>query len=97
MRAIADALGGHCRTLRRTAVGPFTVDDADEDRVLPPLAALPHLPERELSRDEVAHVRSGRSLAGDAEGPIALWADGALVAVGVGQAGVVRPETVLPG
>ena len=97
VRAIADALGGHCRTLRRTAVGPFTVDDADEDHVLPPLAALPHLPERELSRDEVALVRSGRSLAGDAEGPIVLWADGALVAVGVGQAGVVRPETVLPG
>jgi tRNA pseudouridine55 synthase len=28
VRAIADALGGHCRTLRRTAVGPFSVVDA---------------------------------------------------------------------
>jgi tRNA pseudouridine55 synthase len=28
VRAIADALGGHCRTLRRTEVGPFTVADA---------------------------------------------------------------------
>jgi tRNA pseudouridine55 synthase len=28
IRAIAHALGGHCRTLRRTAVGPFTVDEA---------------------------------------------------------------------
>jgi tRNA pseudouridine55 synthase len=28
VRAIAEALGGHCRTLRRTAVGPFTVEDA---------------------------------------------------------------------
>jgi len=28
IRAIADALGGHCRTLRRTEVGPFSVDDA---------------------------------------------------------------------
>jgi tRNA pseudouridine55 synthase len=28
VRAIADALGGHCRTLRRTAVGPFDVSDA---------------------------------------------------------------------
>ena len=26
VRAIADALGGHCRTLRRTEVGPFSVD-----------------------------------------------------------------------
>jgi tRNA pseudouridine55 synthase len=28
VRAIADALGGHCRTLRRTEVGPFTVAEA---------------------------------------------------------------------
>jgi tRNA pseudouridine55 synthase len=28
IRAIADALGGHCRTLRRTEVGPFSIDDA---------------------------------------------------------------------
>ena len=28
VRAIADALGGHCRTLRRTEVGPFSVEDA---------------------------------------------------------------------
>jgi tRNA pseudouridine55 synthase len=28
VRAIAIALGGHCTTLRRTAVGPFSVDEA---------------------------------------------------------------------
>ena len=28
VRAIAHALGGHCRTLRRTEVGPFTVAEA---------------------------------------------------------------------
>jgi tRNA pseudouridine55 synthase len=28
VRAIAGALGGHCRTLRRTEVGPFSVADA---------------------------------------------------------------------
>lgn len=28
VRSIADALGGHCVSLRRTEVGPFTVDDA---------------------------------------------------------------------
>ena len=28
IRAIADAAGGHCRTLRRTEVGPFEVSDA---------------------------------------------------------------------
>lgn len=36
VRAIAEALGGHCRTLRRTAVGPFSIEDAHapEDFVL---------------------------------------------------------------
>jgi tRNA pseudouridine55 synthase len=43
VRAIADALGGHCATLRRTAVGPFTVVEADETRVLPLEEALPRL------------------------------------------------------
>ncbi|MHB8470301.1 MAG: tRNA pseudouridine(55) synthase TruB [Gaiellaceae bacterium] len=28
VRAIAEALGGHCRSLRRTEVGPFSIDDA---------------------------------------------------------------------
>jgi len=36
VRAVAEALGGHCRTLRRTAVGPFSIEDAHapEDFVL---------------------------------------------------------------
>jgi tRNA pseudouridine55 synthase len=34
VRAIADALGGHCRTLRRTEVGPFHVDEADPERII---------------------------------------------------------------
>jgi tRNA pseudouridine55 synthase len=96
VRSVADALGGHCRWLRRTAVGPFHVSDADEERVLPPLAALVHLPERRLEDDEAALVRSGRPLAGHGEGPIALWAgEGELVAVGIAGDGLVRPETVV--
>ncbi len=35
VRSIADALGGHCVALRRTAVGPFTVAEADAEQVLP--------------------------------------------------------------
>jgi tRNA pseudouridine55 synthase len=34
IRAIADALGGHCRTLRRLEIGPFTVDEADAGRIV---------------------------------------------------------------
>jgi tRNA pseudouridine55 synthase len=40
VRSIAAELGGHCRTLRRTEVGPFHVDDADPARIIPPEEAL---------------------------------------------------------
>jgi len=40
VRAIAEALGGHCRTLRRTEIGPFSVGEADPERIIPPEEAL---------------------------------------------------------
>jgi len=40
VRAIAEALGGHCRTLRRTEIGPFSVGEADPERIIPPEDAL---------------------------------------------------------
>jgi tRNA pseudouridine55 synthase len=40
VRSIAAELGGHCRTLRRTEVGPFRVEDADPSLVIPPEEAL---------------------------------------------------------
>ena len=43
VRAIAEALGGHCRTLRRTEIGPFSIDEADPERVIPPEDALARL------------------------------------------------------
>jgi tRNA pseudouridine55 synthase len=43
VRAIADALGGHCRTLRRLEIGPFAVDEADPARFIPAEEALARL------------------------------------------------------
>jgi tRNA pseudouridine55 synthase len=43
VRAIAAALGGHCRTLRRTEIGPFSVDEADPGRIIPPEEVLARL------------------------------------------------------
>lgn len=43
VRSIAAALGGHCRTLRRTEVGPFRIAEADPDSILPPEQALARL------------------------------------------------------
>ena len=65
VRSIAGALGGHCLTLRRTAVGPFAVEEADPERWLTVAAALARLP-----ADAVARVPAGvreRVLALEAE------------------------------
>jgi tRNA U55 pseudouridine synthase TruB len=40
VRAVAEALGGHCVSLRRTHVGPFDVAAADPERILVPADAL---------------------------------------------------------
>ena len=45
VRSLADALGGHCVTLRRTEIGPFRVEEADEARVVPLEDALQRLVE----------------------------------------------------
>jgi tRNA pseudouridine55 synthase len=43
VRAIAEHLGGHCVSLRRTEIGPFGVDEADPERIIPPDDALARL------------------------------------------------------
>ena len=79
VRSIADTLGGHCRTLRRTEVGPFAVEAADEERVLPPAEMLPWLPALEVGAEEAAAIRSGRQRA---QADVRTLHDGELVAVG---------------
>jgi tRNA U55 pseudouridine synthase TruB len=43
IRAIADELGGHCVSLRRTEVGPFHIEEADSETIIPPEDALARL------------------------------------------------------
>ena len=43
VRAVADVLGGHCRTLRRLEIGPFSVSEADPERMIDPDEALARL------------------------------------------------------
>jgi tRNA pseudouridine55 synthase len=54
VRSLAAALGGHCRTLRRTEVGPFTVEEATEDlqtvELIDPAAALGRLSDEAVAR-----------------------------------------------
>jgi tRNA pseudouridine55 synthase len=50
VRSIAEALGGHCLTLRRTAIGPLAVEEADPARLVAVAEALGRLPEEALER-----------------------------------------------
>jgi tRNA pseudouridine55 synthase len=95
VRAIADALGGHCVALRRTQVGPFSVDDASEGTILPPLAAVSFLPRRDLNAEDRRLIVTGREIHGEGEGPVALTLGPELVAIGRSNGNEIRPETVL--
>jgi tRNA U55 pseudouridine synthase TruB len=50
VRAVAEALGGHCTSLRRTAVGPFAVEEAGAERLLAVSTVLDRLPDDALAR-----------------------------------------------
>lgn len=89
------ALGGgaHLRSLRRTAVGPYTLDDAvpleqvGPDRVRPLAEAVRHLPSVTVDDEGAAAVRVGKvleraALGVEGEGPWAVFSlDGELLAV----------------
>lgn len=73
---LGTALGGgaHLRNLRRTAIGPFTEAMAmplESMALLPPGAAVGHLPRLDVPRDRVA---VGGVVAGDAAGGDGPWA-----------------------
>lgn len=98
--------GAHLMALRRERIGPLDVADAVPlDELVPgvplrPLrAVLGHLPARELTAAEAAHVRHGRPIAAGAEpeGDVLLCAGGAVLAVGRREGGVLRPRVVLEG
>jgi len=93
--------GAHLRNLRRTAVGPFTIDEArppDDVELLPVVEAVRALPKVVIDEATAASVANGRVLgAPDGTGPWAM-VDGAgrLLAVyetfGTGEA---KPALVL--
>jgi tRNA pseudouridine55 synthase len=66
VRSIAEALGGHCTALRRTAVGPFAVEEADPERLMAVADALARLPREAVTR--VPDAARERVLALAAEG-----------------------------
>ena len=108
---LGEALGGgaHIRSLRRTAVGPWTsdaataLDDLDASAVLPPSQCLPWMETVVVEDDLAEQVRNGRVLGRSAlswagDGPWAVQDTGGdLLAVYEPHTdGRVKPAVVLP-
>jgi tRNA pseudouridine55 synthase len=93
--------GAHLVALRRTAIGPYAVDDAvspdDAGEPLPLDAAVGHLPRLDLDADEAVAASHGRPLgpAGLA-GPYGVFGpDGHLIGVYEDDGPRARPQVIL--
>jgi tRNA pseudouridine55 synthase len=93
---IADLGDAYCEELERTAIGPFRVEDADPERVVPLGEALAFLPGRPLDEAEAAAVRHGRRVAarGDEGGEVRLVHGGQLVAIAEPRGDELQPVVV---
>ena len=78
---IADLGDAYCLELRRTAIGPFDVADADDERIVPLADALAFLPEVRLGGDDARRAGHGVAVRGDAEGFARLTDEAGLIAV----------------
>jgi tRNA pseudouridine55 synthase len=78
---IADLGDAYCLELRRTAIGPFDVADADDERIVPLDDALAFLPAVALEGDEARRAGHGVAVRGDAAGPVRLRDEAGLIAV----------------
>lgn len=65
---VADLGDAYCEELRRTAIGPFDVADADPERIVPLGDALAFLPHRRLGEEEARRAGHGVAVA-DPEPP----------------------------
>jgi tRNA pseudouridine55 synthase len=102
VRSLVTDLGdAYCEELERTAIGPFRLEDADAERLVPLGDALAFLPERVLSADEARAVSHGRAVAAaadpDEQGSaehVRLTFDGELVAIADARAAELKPVVV---
>jgi tRNA pseudouridine55 synthase len=102
-RDLGQALGcgGLVETLRRTRIGQFHVEDAVtlDDQAAPkklrPMSdAVIELPRVDVTAAEAAQLRQGQAIAGTASGQAAVFCDGELIAIVLGDADKLRPVKV---
>jgi tRNA pseudouridine55 synthase len=105
VRSLVTDLGdAYCEELERTAIGPFRLEEADPDRLVPLRDALAFLPERVLSAEEAVAVSHGRSVplgaaAGRRAAPVEgehvrLTHEGDLLAIAEPRAAELKPVVV---
>lgn len=93
---IAELGDAYCEELRRTAVGPFSVDDADPERIVPLNQALEFMPALELTDDDARRAAHGVSVPGEAAGTVRLTDDAGLIGLAEPlPGGLVKPVVVL--
>jgi tRNA pseudouridine55 synthase len=87
---IADLGDAYCLELRRTAIGPFDV--ADAERSVPLGEALAFLPEVRLDADEAGRAAHGVAVPGAAEAEVRLTdADGLIAIAEPRDGGLLKP------
>ena len=91
---IADLGDAYCEELRRTAIGPFHVRDADPGRVLGLADALRFLPAVHLDADAARAAVHGRAIPDPlaATGPVLLLDGDGPVAVAEPRDGALKPS-----
>jgi tRNA pseudouridine55 synthase len=89
---VADLGDAYCLSLRRTAIGPFDVADADEERIVPLADALSFLPEVRLTGDDARRASHGVAVDGAAEGFARLTDEAGLIAIAEAREdGLLKP------
>ncbi|MEA2362842.1 MAG: tRNA pseudouridine55 synthase [Thermoleophilaceae bacterium] len=93
---VADLADAYCDELERTAIGPFTLQDAGSERLVPLGEALSFLPARALSAAEAEHVRHGRRVPGAGAGAshVRMMAGDTLIAIGEARPCELQPVVV---
>jgi tRNA pseudouridine55 synthase len=90
---IADLGDAYCTELRRTAVGPFTAEEADPQRVVGLEEALARvLPRVALEGEAARRAVHGRAVEGDGDGPVLLVdADGPIAVAEPLEGALLKP------
>jgi tRNA pseudouridine55 synthase len=100
VRQIVAALGdAYCERLERTRIGPFRLEDADPERIVPLAEALSFLPERTLDSTEAKRAAHGApvmaSTRANGGGAVRLTSEGRLIAIAEATGDALRPTVVL--